>query len=374
LKLRTTVVSSVFVVAALGGCSSAGDEPRGGSAVTTGSGGAGVGGAGASVGGSTISPVGTGGSGTGEIGSTTSDAGRADPNGCGEFHFDLVRKPAQLLLVLDRSGSMRDPPRGATGASKWDITVPAVNQVISETDTTVSWGMKAFPEGEGSSCSAGTVTNKIDVAIAAKNAASVTGAVTLLTPQGNGTPTGDAIKQAVTYLQSLTDPTPKYILLATDGDPSCPNNNARPYAIQAVTDAATAGFHTFVVGVATGDSSTTTLNDMALAGQEPRDAPNPLDPKYYLANSQAELVSSLKQITGQVSNCVFHFATPPPVPSNIAVKIAGSKAEKDAANGWDYIGADFKGIEVHGTSCDKIKTSAGNQVEIVFGCPNVPIN
>lgn len=141
----------------------------------------------------------------------------------------------------------------------------------------------------------------------------------------------------------------------------------------AVTDAAASGVHTFVVGVATGKSSTTTLNDLAVAGKEPRADPNPLATKYYLANTQDELVTSLKVITGEISNCIFTWADPPPVPNNIAVKVGGVKTDQDPVNGWQYTGSDYKGVIVHGSACDKIKASAGQQVEIVFGCPSVPI-
>jgi len=297
---------------------------------------------------------------------------------CGEHHFDLERKPAELLLVLDRSGSMQDAPDGATDSTtKWDLVVPAINQVITETDTTISWGMKVFPEGVGEECDATGVTSHVDVPMAALNASKVTGAITMTTPDGNGTPTGDAIDQGLAYLQSLTDANPKYILLATDGEPSCPkpSDSARTVAVQAVANAAAAGVHTFVVGVATTKASASTaLNDMALAGMEARDSdPNPLATRFYLANTKDELVNALQVITGQVSGCTFSWDETPPVPDNIAVKVNGVKAPHDASDGWEYTGTEYRGVEVHGSWCEKIKTTGANVVEIVFGCPGVEV-
>ena len=105
--------------------------------------------------------------------------------------------------------------------------MPGLNEVITQTNADVSWDLKTFPEGEGSECIAASVTDKIDVEIAPMNGKKVTDQITLTTDKGNGTPTGDAIKQAVAYFDKLkaTDPNPKYILLATDGEPSCPEGS-----------------------------------------------------------------------------------------------------------------------------------------------------
>jgi hypothetical protein len=313
-----------------------------------------------------------------EAGAANSGDGSLAEEKCGEHHFDLERKPAELLLVLDRSASMKDAPSGASSSTaKWDLVVPALKEVLTETDSSVSWGMKAFPEGNGSECDASAVTDHIDVNVAAMNAPNVTTAVMSTTPEGNGTPTAGAIDRGLAYLRSRMTDNPKYMLLATDGEPSCPkpSDDARSLAVKAVANAAAAGIHTFVVGVATTKSSATTaLSDMAIAGMEARNEdPNPLATRYYLANTKDELIASLKQITGQLSGCTFSWDQPPPVPSNIAVKVGGVKAPHDVGEGWEYVDDTHKAIEVHGSWCDKIKTTAANVVEIVFGCPNVEI-
>ena len=301
-----------------------------------------------------------------------------DAGQCGGQTFPLEKKPVKLLLVLDRSGSMKDKPDGATAStSKWDLTVPAVNEVITKTDSQVSWGLKTFPEGDGTSC---IVTGAIDVAIAAMNAAKVTAAVTATTPEGNGTPTGDAMKAAVKYLDSLAsagDNDPKYILLATDGEPSCVGgketgqDNARPYAVQAVTDAAKAGYHTFVVGVSTTkQSATQALNDMAIAGGEARADPNPLATKYYLASTKDELVAAFGAITGVILDCRFALSSAPPAGGHVGVLLGKDRVPPDS---WNFTGPDKSTIEVTGASCDQIKSGATESVQVVFGCPTDPI-
>lgn len=306
--------------------------------------------------------------------------GAAGEANCGFQHFDLKPVPADVLLVLDRSASMKDAPDGASSStSKWDIVVPAVTEVINQTGTRVSWGMKSFPEGEGSECISGSVTNKIDVAVADNNAAAVVAQVKATQPNGNGTPTGDAIKAAVTYMKSVDNGHKKYLLLATDGEPSCAgttkdSTQARSYATQAVADALSAGFPTYVVGVATTkDSATQALNAMATAGGVPTGGSNPLATKYYLASTQAALVQALQAITGDVAKtCVFNLDPPPPAPDFIAVKVSGMviTRDPDGKQGWEYTNAQHTALQVYGSSCDTIQQAA-DSVEIIYGCLGV---
>jgi len=338
-----------------------------------------VGSGGSNSGGSNSGGTSAGGSSSGAGGIFVNDGG---PGGdgeaeCGGQTFPLIRKPAKLLLVLDRSGSMKEAPDGAAASTrKWDLVVPAVNQVITQTDAQVSWGLKTFPEGTGAMCAC---TDTIDVAIAAKNAAKVTAAVTATTPDGDGTPTGQAMRAATKYLKSLEaagDTDQKYVLLATDGEPSCVNGSevsqstARPDAVSAVTEAVTAGYHTFVVGVSTNKTSATqALNDMAVAGQEARPDPNPLATKFYLANTKDELVNALSQITGVVLDCRFDLTDPPEAGEHVGVRLGDERIPPDS---WSW-SADKKSIEVSGEWCNKIKSGGADAVRVVYGCPTDPI-
>lgn len=324
------------------------------------------------------------------IGDTNQDAT------CGFDSFALQRAPVDLFVVLDRSASMQDDSKGddanpdAGRPSKWDQLIPALAEVIGKADPSISWGLKTFPEspestdGSNTECHDDTVTEKIDVTIAPMNRDQTSAAVKAVSPDGDGTPTGAAIQVAVTYLQGLKTKDPKYILLATDGEPSCSgtaghldkdSSDAKEDAVAAVSAAAEAGVHTFVIGVATKSSATSTLNRLATAGLEPRADSAPDAAKFYLASTQGELVETLRSIVAPIaSTCIFTLTRPPPDPANIAVEVGDVKAPADAshADGWDYTDASHTQVQVFGSWCDRVKGGA-NMVQVVYGCPGFVI-
>ncbi len=338
----------------------------------------------------------TGGSSSGSgSGGTISveSGGSAGATQCGLQYFDLERKPADVLLLLDRSASQQDPPEdyvdmnGMTVTTpKWDLIRPALLTVIPATDTAINWGMKTFPEGgtgDGDACLAESLTDRIDVPVAEQNAGAVTSAINAESDDGDGTPTGDTIRRAVTYLTTLDDTNPKYILLATDGEPSCINvgpgdgdegqSAARPYAIDAITEALGLGIPTFVMGVGTNKTSAVdTLNAMATAGGRPAPSANPRANAFYLGNSTEQLTAALEAIAIDVKTCVFPLQSKPDDPSNIAVNIDGEKVPPDdtKVDGWSYNDAAQTVVEIYGSWCEKVKESGSDTVQIIYGCPD----
>ena len=370
-----------------GGC--AGTKPvqsvggEGGSGATVGE----TGGSGGSPGsgGSVVTGTGGGVSTTGSGGDVgISDAG--DPN-CGLLQFKPTPKAADILMVLDRSGSMIDIPDGAPSGStttKWQIVVPSLEAVVSATESSISWGMKSFPEAYTDSLDdcAGGVTGIIDVKVAAMDGTQMNSAITALTPAGKGTPTGDAINSAVAYMGTLTDTNPKYLLLATDGEPTCvgtskDSTNSGPAAVTAIANALKAGFPTFVVGIATSKTTANTeLTAMSKAGGEPIPVTNPLAHNYYLANDATTLVSAMEAITGQISTCLFPLSPPPPVrddPTKVGVYVGSSmtRIPYDATNGWTYTDTTDSALEVHGSWCNMIQAAGAGAVQIIYGCPKI---
>lgn len=359
-------------------CSAGGNDSEGTSSgaagsSSTGNVGSGVGnqpnlGTSGSGGGVTLDPTG----GTG--GGTDPDVANGE---CAQQNFLLSSKPADVLLVLDRSASMIEN-QVPSGETRWAAVVPSLTAVIAETDASVSWGLKVFPEGEGEACVASSVTDAVPVPITPANASAVNAAITATMATGNGTPTGEAIKRATAYLQSR-GASNQYILLATDGDPSCPDGDevAEQYAYDAIEAASAAGFKTYVIGVldpVKDKSKFAILNQMAELGGTSR-SDNPVADKFYQAYSKEELTAAIKAVTGQVASCVFEFDKRPPDETNIAVKVNGVKIAQDAtrAEGWEYTSDQYLGLELYGSACQQVKDATENKVDIIFGCRGVPI-
>jgi hypothetical protein len=389
MKNVCALIPLLVALPVAGGC--AGAKPvqsaageGGGGATSTGTGGGGnIGNGGSQVTGSGGSEVTGSGGGGGDV-APGSDAGT--PN-CGLYQFQPTPKAADIMMVLDRSGSMDDVPSGSTtGLTKWQIVVPSLEKVVSATDNSISWGMKSFPEAYTDSMSdcAGGVTSAIDVNVATMNATPLNAAITAMQPNGKGTPTPDAITQAAAYLAKLTDSNPKYLLLATDGEPTCigtskDSTNAGPAAVTAIDNALKSGLPTFVVGIATDkDSSNAELDKMAMAGGEAIPNSNPLASHYYVADDASALVSALQAITGQISTCLFPLASPPPVRNDgtkVGVYLGAAMTripyDGNQSNGWAYTDANDTAIQVYGQWCSMIQAAGAGAVQIIFGCPSI---
>jgi hypothetical protein len=296
---------------------------------------------------------------------------------CGASRNSTTRVPPDLLLVFDRSGSMAaDPATGrnctptATCPSKWNQATAAVNMAVASSQTTVRWGLKLFSTN-GNNC---TVNPGVQVDIGLNTAPMIATVLGAAGPNGS-TPTTMAMTLAGDYLASLTTPNPRFIVLVTDGQPTCAGGNGNgddsPAAIAAVAAQAARGYGTFVIGVATANDAmaTATLTQMSAAGLHARTG----TPNYYVVNNTAELVTALDMIGTQVASCTFNLASPPPDPNNVVVVADGKVVPKDAQptdDGWMY-GAAMTSITLTGTYCQDVMNGITANVEALFGCGGI---
>jgi hypothetical protein len=294
-----------------------------------------------------------------------------DPAGqlCGDTKHTLAKTTAQVMLVLDRSSSMTDPIIPPT--TKWDDAKAAVEGVMAA-NPNIAWGLKLFPTrtadvvNEGSECD---VSAKAEVPTGFGTPAAIAATMDGAAPNElSGTPTGRAVEVAASSLKSSTIPLPKFMVLVTDGVPTCKGPIApEQNAINTLEAAVAAGIPTFVIGIWDSSiESIAVLDKLAIAGGKPRAEMH----KYYPANNRAQLDGALAAITLAITNCVFTLAVPPLDPAFVGVTVDGQLIPRDPthAQGWDYA-MNGKGVEIFGVACTDLKKGTALSVGIHYGCP-----
>lgn len=277
--------------------------------------------------------------------------------------------PPDLLVVLDRSGSMTSPPPAFPPIfdSKWSIMKTALTGITTQKDTQIKFGMLEFPSDENCAANASP-----EVAIALGTHASFSSYFASRSPGGN-TPAHVSLQSALQYYQTITpNPAGRYVIFATDGVPNClggdPDAASDAATVAAVTALKNAGIFTYVLGFGTFGLPVGVLNDAAVAGGKPK----PGATKFYEANNANDLAMALQAIAGGiiVPSCSYALQSAPPDPDNVTVTINGMAVPRSPShtNGWDYHPNPMT-MRFFGTYCQQIEMGAMTNVSFVYGCP-----
>ncbi|MFN7133757.1 MAG: vWA domain-containing protein [Myxococcales bacterium] len=249
-----------------------------------------------------------------------------------------AEKCPNMLIVLDRSSSM--------SGTRWLAAVEAIKGFTSERQGFMRFGLLVYPTF-GQLCGQGESLVHTDF----YTADAISEALDRTRPNGSGTPTGDAVLFAGQQTPDMTDPERrKFVILVTDGDPTCPDmhdgeGNVQ-YAEQQLRALLDRGIKTFVIGVGMG-ASPAKLDRLAIAGGTARSNATCRDPyragqripcHFYDANDRAELSAAFDQIAkateGEIGgrSCNDSCYRPDGCP-------AGQKCVKDV---HDYAGGKFQ--------------------------------
>jgi hypothetical protein len=195
-----------------------------------------------------------------------------------------------------------------------------------------------------------------------------------------GTPTAAVVNNALAYLQSLTDPNPKFILLATDGEPNCGQGGNlfgtdTTGATRAITAASNGGIPTFVIGIGDVSSATSVLNAMAVAGGKPQTGATT---QYYAVTDTASLQAALTTIVGQATSCTISLANTPSGQWSIAITATDNTGTTvlvpaSATDGWAYTDKNKTSITLVGSYCDGLKSGTYTDFNFVYTCAGQPI-
>src|ERR1019366_4172379 len=244
----------------------------------------------------------------------------ADAN-CGSTQSKLEKKPADFLLVLDRSSSMGEAmdssshcSAGSTTCSqRWATITSSLGKVLTSSSKDLNWGLKFFssPSTTGAGGRGGFgvdncgVSSGVEVSIGPGKTDAIQ---TQISAAGNAgyTPTRAAIDAAVAYLKTVNDGNNKFILLATDGEPNCGSGGLGSTSsdldatLTAVQNAVVAGYKVYVIGVGT---ETGNLTGLAQAGGTE---------KFYSALTPEDLTAALSTVVSTVTaGCTYELPSQP---------------------------------------------------------------
>lgn len=301
---------------------------------------------------------------------TTTGIPTAEQN-CGNSASTMAPVPADLLLLLDRSGSMTndiandDPCATAGCAERWATMGQAMRRVLAAASSNIHWGLKLFstPDlstGLGDVPMGCVVLPDMEVPLGSGNSDAIVARMGATSPNYN-TPTRAAVQAATAYLAASDDGRAKYILLATDGQPNCPSAgdvptaSDLPAALQAIAMARAAGIKVYVIGVG---PSAGNLDEMARQGGTGT---------FFPALSPQSLLAALDAIVGTVASCVYKMDSIPPDPTNLGVYLDKQLVSQGTPDGWSLSGTDS--VVFAGLTCERIKAGRFSQVQVLFGCP-----
>lgn len=334
----------------------------------------------ASVGGTSTSTTGS----TGELlssGGPDESSGGASSSGgptpCQVEKTSIEPTPSDVLLVLDKSGSMSmqkwdhdDNPQTPT-VTRWNSLHGVVESIVTKFNKTVNFGVKLYPKidaGSYEDVGACIVNPGVEVEVAPMNAAKVLAGI----PAADfavlgGTPMESGLKEAYKYLQALDPNKQRFALMVADGEISktCAGEVYKE-ALGAVKGAHDMGIPTYVVGIDVDPMVSADLQSLATAGGKS----NPNNPQgFYETTSQIELQAALQQIVDDTLSCVIDVVPEPSEPELFEVwlgknQVAGA-ADCAKDSGWVWTKPHSQ-IELCGQACLDLKKTG--QVEARYFC------
>ncbi|MBX3262592.1 MAG: VWA domain-containing protein [Labilithrix sp.] len=336
-----------------------------------------------------------------------SDGGGFDPDAaCATSTVEAKRAPANILFIIDRSGSMNcNPPPTTDSAtceqfpvtadstlpSKWSITRDALKSAIAAMPATNSVGLTYFNVDNdcGVQATPSVAVAQVDATQQTLLEASLDG----VQPQGL-TPIVGGVTLGYQYLHANTFTGKKFLVLITDGAETCAPEQQGDFVATTVTNAALVGIRTFVIGAPGSEGARAFLSQVAWNGQTAKSATcthaaapaNVGDCHFDLTNAStnlaAQLNAALDQISREALGCEYDVPSPSSGtldydlvnviydPSNgppRTLKQDTSKPCAGGADGWQY-SSDRKKIFLCGAACTAVKSDPNGNVSIALGC------
>ena len=291
----------------------------------------------------------SGGFATGQTAGPDSGAG----GGCADVVVDFAPQIPSVLLLIDQSGSMTEQ---FGGGSRWnvlhDILMDPNDGIVKQLDSAVRFGLALYSGDGGQNCPELTT-----VPVALGNYATIEASYGPQNPLDE-TPTGESITAVLPALLAVTDPGPKAIVLATDGEPdTCaqPNpQNGQGVAVAAAQAAYAAGVSLYIIAVGN-EVSAGHQQDMANAGTGKALDHSQGDAPFYPANDPQALADAFQTIINGQRSCILTLngTIDPDKAAEGSVTLDGNPLGYGDPDGWKLDSPTQ--IELTGAACDAIQ-------------------
>lgn len=299
----------------------------------------------------------------------------------------VVRFSAEVLFVIDRSGSMAD--RTPSGVTRWEAMTSALAQVLPSVDRELWTGLVLYPNAGSLSATACASPTQLSLSPRALNAANIMSTLRDAS-LGGGTPTWDALRVASNYYSANPPQGPlrgRYVVLTTDGGPNCNAaldartcvcTNGRgcfgtrgnlscldeARTVSLLADLAARDVPTFVIGTG---SDVGVMNSLAVAGGRAR----PLalgGTRYYRAEDANDFTTNFRAITTSLVRCRF-VTNPVAEGPRVVVRVGARTWEEDPTrvDGFAWERREAGEFTLNGPACEEA-ARGGGAVRLEFPC------